>query len=208
MDKNYTIKLETESDRRETENLVREAFWNVYRPGAQEHYVLHRFRDDKDFVPELDFVMEKDGKLIAQIIFVKAEITLDAGVKLPILTFGPIGVLPEYKRQGYGKKLLDYAIEKAEKYGAGALVITGNIGFYGKSGFVPAKNKGVRYAFDPSADYLLIKELKKGFLDGVSGTYADPKGYLVCDDDPIGFEAFEATFPKKQKLVLSGQLFS
>ena len=208
MDKNYTIRLEKESDHRETENLVREAFWNVYRPGAQEHYVLHCLRTDKDFVPELNFVMEKDGRLIAQIIFVKAEITLDSGKKLPILTFGPIGVLPEYKRQGYCKALLDFAIEKAEKYGAGALVITGNVDFYGKSGFVSAKNKGVRYAFDPSAEYLLIKELKQGFLDGVLGTYADPKGYFVCDDDPSGFEKFDSTFPQKQKLALPGQLFN
>ena len=110
-------------------------------------------------------------------------------------------------RQGYGKKLLDYSMEKAKDIGAGALAITGNILFYGKSGFVPAKTKGVRYADDPEADYFLIKELTQGFLNGISGTYKDPDGYSVCEKDPDGFEQFEATFPKKEKQKLPGQLF-
>ena len=88
-----------------------------------------------------------------------------------------------------------------------ALAITGNILFYGKSGFVPAKTKGVRYADDPEADYFLIKELTPGFLNGISGTYKDPEGYFVCEKDPEGFERFEATFPKKEKQKLPGQLF-
>ena len=98
-------------------------------------------------------------------------------------------------------------MEKAKEMGAGALAITGNIDFYGKSGFVPAKNKGVRYADDPEADYFLIKELTPGFLDGISGTYKDPEGYFVCEKNSEAFEQFEATFPKKEKLKLPGQLF-
>lgn len=203
---NIVIRLETEADYRNTESLVREAFWNVYRPGCMEHYVLHCYRSDHAFVPELDFVMELDGKLIGQIIYVRSEIACDDGRRIPVMTFGPISIAPEYKRQGYGKLLLDYSMEKARERGAGALAITGNILFYGKSGFVPAKTKGVRYADDPDADYFLIKELIPGFLHGISGTYKDPEGYFVCDKDPEGFEQFEAEFPTKQKLKLPGQL--
>ena len=94
--------------------------------------------------------------------------------------------------------MLDYSMEKAKEMGAGALAITGNIDFYGKSGFVSAKSKGVRYADDPEADYFLIKELKPGFLEGISGTYKDPEGYFVCEKDPEGFEQFEATFQQKK----------
>ena len=185
-EKKITIRLETKDDYRAVENLTRESFWNVYRPGCMEHYVLHRYRDDPAFVPELDFVMELDGE---------------------IMTFGPLGIAPAYKRQGYGKQLLDYSMEKAKEMGAGALAITGNIDFYGKSGFVPAKTKGVRYADDPEADYFLIKELTPGFLDGISGTYKDPEGYFVCEKNSEAFEQFETTFPKKEKLKLPGQLF-
>ena len=205
-EKKIIIRPETKDDYRETENLTREAFWNVYRPGCMEHYVLHCYRDDPAFVPELDFVMELDGRIIGQVIYVRSEIVCDNGRKVPIMTFGPIGIAPDYKRQGYGKRLLDFSMEKAKEMGVGAFAITGNILFYGKSGFVPAKTKGVRYADDPDAEYFLIRELIPGFLDGLSGTYRDPEGYFVCEKDPEGFKRFEDTFPPKQKQKLPGQL--
>ncbi len=204
---NIIIRNEKKEDYGKVENLTRESFWNVYRPGCTEHYVLHCYRNDPAFVPELDFVMELNGEPIGQVIYVRSEIDCDDGKKVPIMTFGPICIAPEYKRQGYGKRLLDYSMEKAKETGAGALVITGNILFYGKSGFVPAKTKGVRYADDIEADYLLIKELIPGFLDDVSGTYKDPDGYFVCEKNPEAFELFESKFPKKEKQKLPGQLF-
>lgn len=207
MTENIIIRNETKEDYRKVENLTRESFRNVYRPGCMEHYVLHCYRNDSAFVPELDFVMELNGEPIGQVIYVRSEIDCDDGKKVPIMTFGPICIAPEYKRHGYGKRLLDYSMEKAKEMGAGALVITGNILFYGKSGFVPAKTKGVRYADDPDADYLLFKELTSVFLSGVSGTYKDPDGYFVCEKDPEAFKRFESTFPKKEKQKLQGQLF-
>lgn len=207
LEKNITIRLERKDEYRAVENLTREAFWNVYRPGCMEHYVLHCYREDPAFVPELDFVMEVDGTLIGQIMYVRSEIECSDDRRLPIMTFGPIGIAPEYKRQGYGKRLLEYSMERAKEMGAGALAITGNIDFYGKSGFVPAKTKGILYADDPEADYFLIRELTPGFLDGISGTYKDPDGYFVCEKNPEEFEEFEATFPAKKKEKLLGQLF-
>lgn len=122
------------------------------------------------------------------------------------MTFGPISIAPGYKRQGYGKRLLDYSMEKARDMGAKALAITGNIDFYGKSGFVVASTKGIRYAdADPDdtvVPYFLIKELETGFLDSITGTYHDPESYLVAERDPEGFEAFEARFPPKEKKKL------
>ena len=64
--KNLIIGLETKEDYRAVENLTRVSFWNVYRPGCMEHYVLHCYRNDPAFVPELDFVMELGGELIGQ----------------------------------------------------------------------------------------------------------------------------------------------
>lgn len=203
---NLIIRRETMQDYRAVENLVRESFWNVYRPGCTEHYVLHCLRDDPSFVPELDLVMELDGELIGQVVYVRSRILCSDGKELPILTFGPIGIAPKYKRQGYGKQLLDASLAMAQELGAGATAITGNIDFYGKCGFAPAKEKGIRYADDPDADYFLIKELIPGFLDGVTGTYTDPDGYFAAEKGPEAFEAFDASFPKKEKLRLPGQL--
>ncbi|MBR5407996.1 MAG: hypothetical protein IK111_10230 [Lachnospiraceae bacterium] len=113
----YTIRLEEKKDYREVENLVREAFWNVYRPGCSEHYVIHVLRDDPAFVPELDFVMEQDGILIGQNMFMKTIIEADDGRTIDVLTMGPIGITPELKRKGYGKAILDYSLENAAKMG-------------------------------------------------------------------------------------------
>ena len=203
----YTIRLETEKDYRNTENLVREAFWNVYRPGCYEHYVLHTFRSRKEFVPELDFVMEKNGKLIGQVMYVRTSIQTDDGKALPIMTMGPIGIHPDYKRQGYGKILLDYSMEKAAAMGAGALCFEGNIDFYGKSGCVVASTMGIHYCDEPrdaKVPYFLCKELKKGYFNGMSAAYHTPQGYFVDDKD---VEAFDSQFPPKEKLKLAGQLF-
>ena len=200
----YIIRLETKDDYRIVENLTREAFWNIYRPGCTEHYVLHQFRHRKDFVPELDFVMEKDGNIIGHVMYAYSSILSSEGKSIPIMTFGPISILPDFKRQGYGTILLQYSMQKAKEMGANALAITGNIAFYGKSGFVTAKSKDIRYADDPEAEYFLITELTPHFLDKITGTYKDPSGYFV---DDASAEKFDANFPKKKKLRLPGQIF-
>ena len=206
---NIVIRRETESDYRAVENLVREAFWNVYRPGCLEHYVLHKFRTDNDFVQELDFIMEKDGRIIGQNGFVRATIQSDDGRKIPMMAMGPICVAPEFQRCGYGKLLLDYSLEQATSFGCGALCFEGNINFYGKSGFTYASLFGIRYhdlPKDADASFFLCKELQPGYLSGVTGEYTPPQGYFVADRNPEEFEAFDALFPPKEKLRLPGQL--
>lgn len=202
-----TIRLENTEDYREVENLVREAFWNVYRPGCSEHYVIHVLRDDPAFVKELDFVMEQNGRLIGQNMFMKTVIESDGGSEIPILTMGPIGITPELKRKGYGKKLLDYSLQKAAEMGFGAVLFEGNINFYGKSGFDYAGKFGIRYHDLPEgadASFFLCKELIPGYLDGVTGVYQTPQGYYVDDSD---VDEFDRNFPPKEKLKLPGQLF-
>ena len=203
MNTNYTIRREHADEYRTVENLTREAFWNVYRPGCDEHYIVHIFRSREDFIPELDLVMEKDGEIIGHVMYVRAEIHSDDGKNIPIVTFGPISISPVYQRQGYGTALVRCSTEKAMEMGFGAVAITGNINFYGKFGFVAAKNKGIRYSEDPEANYFLIKELIPGFLDDVSGTYKDQDGYFV---DAEKAEEFDRQFPPKIKLKLPGQL--
>ena len=184
------IRRETPADYRTVENLVRESFWNVYRPGCVEHFVLKCLRDAEAFVPELDFVMVKDGEIIGQNVFVKAEIRCDDGASFPILTMGPICIVPEYKRQGYGKKLLDYSLEKAAAYGA--------------------SSKGIRYHDLPEGaddSFFLCRELVPDALASVRGEYAPPRCYFVAEENPDAFERYEKTFPPKEKLTLPGQIF-
>lgn len=203
----YTIRLERKEEYAAVESLVREAFWNVYRPGCSEHYVLHMLRDDPAFVKELDFVMEQDGRLIGQNLFMRTVIEADDGRSVLVLTMGPICIIPELKRKGYGRQLLDYSLEKAAQLGYGAVLFEGDIDFYGKSGFDYASRFGIRYhdlPEDADASFFLCKELIPGYLDNVTGIYQTPQGYYVEDAD---VDAFDKAFPVKEKKKLPGQLF-
>ena len=208
MNKNdYTIRLEEKKDYRIVEELVRESFWNVYRPGCSEHYVIHVLRDDPAFVPQLDFVMEKDGRIIGQNMFMRTVIESDDGGTVPVLTMGPIGITPDLKRKGYGKQLLDYCLEKAAEMGFGAVLFEGNIGFYSHCGFDYARKFGIRYhdlPEDADDSFFLCKELIQGYLKGVRGVYQTPQGYYVDDAD---VEEFDRSFSPKEKLRLPGQIF-
>ena len=207
MKKDYIIRLENKDEEREIEFLVRESFWNVYRPGCLEHFVLHELRKDPAFIPELDYVMEMDGQLIGQYIAMKAEIKSDDGRMIPIITMGPICIANDYKRQGYGKVLLDHFLERAKELGYGAVCFEGNIDFYGKSGFSFASDFGIRYHGLPDgedASFFLCKELIPGYLDSITGEYATPQGYFV---DEAEADEFDKQFPHKEKLKLEGQLF-
>ena len=169
--------------------------------------MIHVLRDDPAFVKELDFVMEQNGELIGQNMFMRTRIDADDGQAIPVLTMGPIGITPELTRRGYGKKLLDYSLEKAAAMGFGAVLLEGNIGFYGHSGFTYARNFGIRYHDLPECaddSFFLCRELRPGYLDGITGVYQTPQGYYVDDTD---VEEFDKAFPYKEKLKLPGQIF-
>ncbi len=204
----YTIRQEHQNEHRTVEHLVREAFWNFYRPGCYEHFLLHVMRKHPDFVGALNFVMEMNGEIIGQIAFVRSQIALDDGTAFPSLTMGPICIAPQYKRQGWGKKLLDFAFDRAKEMGFHAVCFEGNIDFYGKSGCVPASEHGIRYHGVPAGEdtsFFLIKILTPGCLAGKTGEYSVPTVYFVTDED---VDAFDRDFPRKEKQKLPGQLFS
>ncbi|WP_371817930.1 GNAT family N-acetyltransferase [Pseudoflavonifractor sp. MSJ-37] len=200
------IRREEPADYRAAEALTRDAFWDRYRPGCLEHYVLHCFRDRPEFVPELDLVLEQDGILLGHVMYARAEIRADDGRRVPIMTFGPISIRPDCQRQGLGKRLLDASMDLARTMGAGALCMEGDIGFYSHCGFREAWRSGIDYYAMPrgvQAPFLLLRELEPGWLDGASGVYQPPEGYFV---DEAEAEAFDAAFPPREEHALPGQL--
>ncbi len=207
IDLDFIIRLETEDDWFESENVTREAFWNKYRPGCDEHYVLNTFRSRHDFVKDLDYVVDMDGKIVGHIMYCKSEILCDAGQVLNILTFGPVSVLPEFQGKGIGAKLIRLSLERAHELGFGAVAITGDPNYYQRFGFVSGQSMGVYYAAMPreqETPFFMIKELQNGFLNRVSGSFTEPEGYHV---DPEEVEKFDLKFPPKVKEKLAGQLW-
>lgn len=201
------IRLETKEDYREVENLVRESFWNVYKPGCVEHFLIHKLRNHPDFIPELDFVLEKEHKIIGQCLFMKGTVQEDNGTIIPVLTLGPICIHPDYQKQCLGKYLLDHALNKAKELGYGAVCLEGNREFYKHSGFDYASKYNLYYQNVPKTEetpFFLCRLLKDDYLDGINGEYRASDAYYVNDED---VEVFDQLFPYKKKLKLPGQLF-
>ena len=202
---NLIIRLETEKDYRDVEELTREAFWNVYIPGAHEHYFVHMMRSHPDFIPELAFVLELDGEIIGNVMFTKAWLEDERCKKHEIVSMGPLSISPKYQRQRLGKILIEHAFEAARKMGYKVNVNFGNPGNYVSRGFVSCKRKNVSFIAEnnfPTA--LLVAELTPGALDGQSWLYI-PSSAADCCDDTAAVEAFDATFPKKEKLWTPSQ---
>lgn len=200
------LRLEREADFREVEQLTREAFWNVYCPGCSEHLVLHKLRQDPCFLPELDTVLEEDGRIVASIAYARGRLHLDAGGEAEVPLFGPVGVLPEYQGKGYGSKLITETLEKAKELGWPAVVITGNPAYYKRFGFESASKHGIYLEGEErteEAPFFLIKVLREEGAKGLRGVYSIPACYTVEGPE---LEEFDSSFPKKKKEVRPGQL--
>lgn len=184
---------------RETENLIREAFWNVYCPGCSEHLVLHKLRNSSAFVPELDYVAVCDGKLVGSIVYTKM---FQADTKErceKILVFGPVGVLPEYQKRGIGEALIQETLKKAAAMGFQGVLITGDSKYYKRFGFEPASRYGVFLPGMSKAEehpFFMAKELETGAFKNCGGDYTFADSFEVS---PQELETFEQGFPKKKK---------
>ena len=176
------IRREEAKDHAAVEALVKKAFWNVYRPGCNEHIIVRRGRDDAAFVPELDLVMELDGELIGHIAYFRSVIELDGGGSVPALIFGPVSIAPAHQRRGYGRQLIDYSLDRARELGARCVCIEGSIAVYGRSGFVVAGGKGIfEKGSDPGvvSPHFLLCELVPGALYGKTGRFVVPDIYYI-----------------------------
>ena len=196
------IRRETEADYRAVEELHRNAFWNVHVPGCCEHYLAHVLRKHPDFIPELDLVYELDGKIAGNVMYTKSELLEEGGNSTGILTFGPIGVAPEYQRRGIGKALLEASFDIAAGLGYPAIAIFGAPDNYVASGFRSCKRYNVCLEGDVYPAALLVKELKPGFFDGRKLFFRESPAYEVQGRDA---EAFDAGFPPKEKAFRPSQ---
>lgn len=193
---NIRLRREREDETRAVEELTREAFWNVYAPGCSEHYLLHGMRRSAAFIPELNMVAERDGRLVGHIAYARTAIALDAGDECPVITFGPVSVLPAYQQTGIGSALIETTKEMAREMGFSAILILGDPAYYHRFGFVPAEVYGIRNAEGRYADALQALELQPGALAGATGCFCEGEAYAM---DESGFEAFERSFSPMEK---------
>jgi len=190
------IRNEEEKDYEKVEEITRKAFWNLYIPGCVEHYLVHVMRSHKDFLRDLDLVIEVDNQIIGNIMYTKAKLIDESGEKKDILTFGPVCILPEYQRKGYGKKLMEYSFEKAATLGYDVIVIFGNPNNYVSQGFKSCKKYNVCIECETYPAAMMVKELKSYVLDGRKwGYYQSP----VLDIDEHEAERFDKGLESMEK---------
>lgn len=199
---NLTIRAEQPADYRQVEALTREAFWNVYQPGCVEHYLVHTMRKADAFLPALDLVAVADGNLVGHIMYAKTEIVSSARERYPVVTFGPLSVLPAWQNKGVGTRLIAESSARAAGLGLSAILILGDPAYYARFGFRPAEDYGIRNADGRYAAALQALELSSGALAGISGRYQEGAAYAI---DPAAAEAFDMVFPKKEKRVTPSQ---
>lgn len=200
---------ETPADHRAVECLTRDAFWNRYRPGCDEHLALHQLRQSPAFIPELDLVAEDaDGQLVGHICYVEGRLIDKAGGTIRAIGFGPVSVRPELQGQGIGTRIIRQSLELAARLGHEAVFITGDPAYYQRFGFTPAARWGLHLAGtapDDPAPYFMVLALRPGALADLAGTFHFDPAYETTAED---LAAFEKHFPPREKLVLPGQIFT
>ncbi|MCO7123978.1 N-acetyltransferase [Ihubacter massiliensis] len=190
------IRNEEKKDYQEVESITRKAFYNLYVPGCTEHYLVHIMREHEDFVRELDFVIEVDGRVIGNIMYTKARLIDETKKEKQILTFGPVSILPEYQRMGYGKMLIEHSFEKAMALGYDAVVIFGNPGNYVGRGFKSCKKYNVCIENGTYPAAMMVKELGSDIFDGRKWVYYDSP---VMQIDEAAAQRFDDTLEKMEK---------
>lgn len=195
------LRLEEEKDYNLVENLTREAFWNLYLPGCDEHLLIHNMRAKKEFVKALDFVAIHDNRIIGNIVYVEAKIT-NGDKEYNVLTFGPISVLPEYQNKGVGGKLINHTIVLAKNLGYKAILIYGYPEYYMRFGFKVCKEYNITNSEKKYPAALLVLELYPNSLKGVEGIFNEGDVYKVDQTELI---EFEKAFPLKEKQICKSQ---
>lgn len=200
MKQEFIIRNERQEDYRAVEELTRSAFWNLYVPGCDEHYLVHIMRGHRDFIPELDLVIEVDHRVIGNIMYTKSWLTDEDGKEKEILTFGPISVHPEYQRNGYGKKLIEASFKKAVELGFDAIVIMGSPSNYVSCGFQSCKRHHVSMADGVFPTAMLVKELIPGVLKDKKWTFRDSELYHVDSQEAERFDQQFEALPKEYRM--------
>jgi len=197
------IRPEKESDFEEVEHITREAFWDIYKPGCDEHLLAHKLRAVPAFIPELDFVAELDHRIAGNIMYSRARVIGEDGREDEVITFGPVSVLPACQKRGIGSLLITHTRKLAQEMGYRAIFIFGNPAYYRRFGFLNAEAFGIATADGENFEEFMGLELYKDALRGIKGRFQEDPVFHIDKEE---LEAFETRFPYREKHVTDTQL--
>jgi predicted N-acetyltransferase YhbS len=200
------IRQAHENDYETVTELTREAFWNLYRPGCDEHYLVHRMRSHDDYLPELEYVAEMDHEIVGSIIYTKSHVINELGEKTQTATFGPLCVHPRYQRRGIGTALIEFTKKLVIEKKYPAIIILGDPHNYCKHGFRAGKDHHVSTLDGKYPLGLLVLELERGFFDTHRWKFKESSVYEIESDEVDDFD--KGFPPKEKKYQYSQALFS
>ena len=192
------LREEEKKDYFQNENVTREAFWNLYRPGCDEHFILHKLRERDSFIKKLTLIAIFEEKIIGNIVYSK--MFKNKKMINDIICFGPISVLPEFQKKGVGSLLIKSTFKMAKDLGYKAILITGNKNYYQRFGFKPSFDYNIHLEgnkLDDKAEYFMAKELEEGFLKNNCGLYNFDEIFFNFSKEEL--EEYDKSFPKKIK---------
>lgn len=199
----FSVRTEREDERRRVEDLTRDAFWDVFKPGCDEHYILHHLRFSPDFVKELNCVATDGAEIAGHVAYSRAVLEHADGARTPLVIIAPLSVRPDYQKRGVGSALMRFTLKKACELGYAGVVLFGWPEYYPRFGFVPAKRFGITDEEGNSPDSFQALECQKGALKpGILRVSS-----VFFDVPPEKVAAFDATFKPREKHVLPSQLF-
>lgn len=196
------IRMDTEADWYNVELMTQHAFWNKHHLGCDEHYLVHKMRKDKDYIPELSRIAVKDGQVIGYIMYSKARV-VDGTDTHEIITFGPLCVEPKWQGCGVGELLLRETMNIAAKKGYKGIVIFGEPEYYPRIGFKTCDNFNITTADGKNFDAFMGIELTKDSMKGVKGKFYESETFTNLPKEEV--EEYNKKFPKLQKLRFPGQ---
>jgi predicted N-acetyltransferase YhbS len=200
---NIVLRIEEEKDYKETEYLTREAFWDKYKPGCNEHVVVHKLRLSKGFIEQLDYVACDNNKVIGNIMYSKSKVVNGNAINEDLICLGPISVLPEYQNKGIGTLLINKTIEKAKELNYKGIFLYGNPEYYSRFGFINAEKYQLQTSEGTNGDYFMVLPLGPDSLKGIYGKCIEDPAYQVEEEELI---EFEKQFPYKEKHITDTQL--
>lgn len=202
---NIDIRLENENDYFNVEELTREAFWNLYTPGCDEHYLCHILRTHKDFIPELDFIAEVDGKIVGSIMYSKSYLISGNEEKVEIVSFGPLCVHPDYQRKGIGTALINKTKEIVQNKNIPAIAIYGDPHNYCKHGFKNGLDYNVSNIDGEYPLGLLVLETRVDFFSNQQWKLLQSDVFNFDQNKVAEFDKFFKT--KSKRAQYSQELF-
>lgn len=196
------IRKTEKSEYYQTEFLTRETFWNLYKPGCNEHLILNKLRKSSAYIKELDLSAVHENEPIGHVISSKAKIVDTNQKEHEILCLGPLTVMPGFQNKGIGSMLLNESMRVARQLCYRGIILFGNPAYYQRFGFVNAKKYGIATKDDQNFEAFMALEMNENSLLGVNGRFLEDPSFLVEETELMEFEKL---FPFKEKQITETQ---